>query len=261
MKIGLALSGGGARGIAHLGALKALDEFGIKPAMISGVSSGAIIGTLYAAGMNPDTILENIIKERLYRYVRPAWSKFGFLKMERFVRVYERYLPAKNFEQLKIKLFISAADLQEAKTIYFSEGELLRPLLASSCMPILFVPMAIGNKRYVDGGILNNLPVEPLLGHTDFIIGIHCNPTNKSFEMHGIKSMIERTFHLSLALNVKERIKHCDIFIEPPMLSSYTIFDLAHARDIFQIGYEYSLQALAKAEDLMKKHHIRFSKI
>lgn len=258
MKIGLALSGGGARGLAHLGALKALEEYDIKPDMISGVSSGAIIGSLYASGICPDDILELILKSSLFRYVRPAWSKFGFLNIERFEKLYHQYLPAKTFEDLKIKLFISAADLNEGKTVYFSEGELIKPLLASSCLPVLFVPLTIGERQFVDGGILNNLPVEPLLGHNDFIIGVNANPTKKDFKVAGIKSMIERTFHLTLALNVKERIKYCDLFIEPQGISHFTIFDLSHAKDIFNIGYEHAREYLNKSAKILKNYEITY---
>lgn len=260
MKIGLALSGGGARGLAHLGVIKAIEEAGLKITMISGVSSGAITGTLYAAGLKPEFILEIIIRANLFRYIRPAWSKFGFLDIERFVKLYKIHLPVKTFEDLKIPVFISAADFREGRTTFFSEGELLKPLLASSCLPVIFAPIKIGDRHYVDGGIINNLPVEPLLGPNDFIIGVHANPTNRNYKIEGFKSMIERTFHLSLALNVKERVKYCDLFIEPTKLSEYTIFDLAHARDIFSIGYEHARKQLEQSKNLITKYQEEIKK-
>jgi NTE family protein len=256
MKIGLTLSGGGARGIAHLGALKAFDEWGIKPSMISGVSSGAIVGALYAAGLEPEFIIDTLINSKLHRYLRPAWSRFGFLNIEKFIKLYQLYLPVKTFEELKIKLFISATDLKEGKTIYFHEGPILRPILASSCIPVLFNPVSIGDRQYIDGGMLNNLPVEPLLGHTDFIFGINCNPTNKQFRVEGMKSVMERTFHLMLSINVKERIKYCDIYIEPTGLSNFTIFDIKNARAIYKIGYEQTIEMLKSQEELLKKYNI-----
>jgi len=97
MKIGLALSGGGARGIAHLGVLKALLEKGIRPDIISGVSAGALAGTLYASGLEPDKILEMLLKTNLYRYVRPAWSRYGFLNIQKLIAIYKLFLPIKNF--------------------------------------------------------------------------------------------------------------------------------------------------------------------
>ncbi len=256
MKIGLTLSGGGARGVAHLGTLKAFDEWGIKPSMISGVSSGAIVGALYGSGLSPQQILEALIKSKLYRYLRPAWSKFGFLDIERFLKLYHIYLPVKTFEELNVKLFISATDLKEGKTVYFHEGPLLKPILASSCLPVLFNPVTIGDKQYIDGGMLNNMPVEPLLGHCEFIFGTNCNPTNREFKVEGMRSVIERTFHLMLSMNIKERIKYCDLYMEPPGLGRYTIFDVRDAREIFRIGYEHTIHSLKNSETILKRYGI-----
>jgi NTE family protein len=252
MKIGLALSGGGIRGVAHLGVLAALEENGLKPQIISGVSSGAIIGTLYAYGMSPQEILENLIKTKIFRYMRPAWSRFGFLNIQKLEAIYRLYLPVKTFEELPIKLIISAADIQEGKTVFFSKGDLLKPILASSCVPVIFAPLEMNNKLMVDGGVINNLPVEPLIGECDFIIGVHVNPTNTKHKINSIKSMIERTFHLAIAGNVKERIKHCNLFIEPPELADYNIFEISKARDIYRIGYEYALEIIKNSNSLHK---------
>jgi NTE family protein len=248
MTTGVALSGGGARGIAHLGALKAITEFGITPHAMSGVSSGAILGALFCGGISPDEILEILLKSSLFRYLRPSWRKSGFLNMERFEALYIRYLPVKTFEELNVKLYVSAADLNEGKSIFFSKGELIKPIMASSCMPILFAPIKIEDKLLVDGGIINNLPVEPLLAEHNLIIGVHCNPTNREFQVSGLKSMIERTFHLTLAVNVKERYKYADIFIEPPKLTNYNIFDIKEAKAIFNIGYNHAITILREWE-------------
>jgi len=240
MKIGLVLSGGGARGIAHLGVLKALEEHGLKPDVISGVSSGAIIGALYASGLKPDHVLDVIIKTKIFRYIRPAWSKFGFLNIEKLIPIYQLYMPFKTFEELSIPLFISAADMRTGTSVYFSEGDLIKAILASSCIPVLFAPMVSGEKLLVDGGIVNNLPVEPLLHTCDILIGSHTNPNNPDFRVLSIKSMMERTFHLAVACNVRDRIKFCDLFIEPAELKNYGIFDMTKAKDIFEIGYSYT---------------------
>ncbi|MFL5730514.1 MAG: patatin-like phospholipase family protein, partial [Cytophagaceae bacterium] len=98
MKTGLVLSGGGARGIAHLGAIQAILDHGLKPDIISGVSAGAIVGSLYGAGMKPPEILEILVKTKLFRYIRPAWSRFGFLNIQKLIAIYRLYLPIKSFE-------------------------------------------------------------------------------------------------------------------------------------------------------------------
>ncbi|WMJ73745.1 patatin-like phospholipase family protein [Cytophagaceae bacterium ABcell3] len=254
-RTGLGLSGGGARGVAHLGVIQALEEVGVKPTLISGVSSGAIIGTLYACGMSPKEIFDTLVKTNLFRYLRPAWSKFGFLNMERFINIYEKYLPCTDFSQLKTKLVISATDIVEGKTVFFSEGPILEPLLASTCMPVLFAPMQYKGQLLIDGGVLNNLPVEPLLGYCDFIVGSHCNPTNRDFQTMSMKSMVERTFHLAVKMNVIDRIKYCDLFIEPLDLINYGIFEISKAEEIYKIGYDYTINMLRSSKDILQKYN------
>ena len=253
LKIGITLSGGGARGIAHLGALAALEEAGLKPHIVSGVSSGAIIGALYAYGMRPQFILETLLKTSIFRYLRPAWSKIGFLNIERLIKIYKKYLPTHTFEELSCKLYISAADIREGKTVFYSEGNLINAILASSCLPVLFAPIEIDNKLMVDGGVINNLPVEPLIGQCDLIIGVHANPTNTQFNIRSIKSMIERTFHLAVAMNVKERIKYCDLFIEPPDLAHFSIFEISKAKEIYQVGYDYTRKVIAESKEMLER--------
>jgi NTE family protein len=251
IKTGLVLSGGGARGVAHLGAIQALLDKGIKPDIISGVSAGAIVGSLYGAGMMPEEILENFIKTRVFRYIRPAWSKFGFLNIQKLIAIYKLYLPLKTFEDLKLPVIISAADIIEGKTIYFSEGDLVKAVLASTCIPLLFAPVKMDGRLMVDGGIINNLPVEPLVDDCNLIIGIHCNPSNRTYKPKGMKSILERTFHLSIANNVRERAQYCDIFIEPPGLANIGLFEISKAREIYKMGYDYTIKVLDQSGDII----------
>ena len=256
MKVGLTLSGGGARGIAHLGVIKALNEYGIKPELISGVSSGAIVATLHSSGLELDEVMERIIKINLYQYIRPAFGKFGFLNIQKLIDIYKLHLPIKNFEDLHTPVVISATDIREGKTIFFTDGDIIKAVLASTCIPILFAPLEMDGKLMVDGGIINNLPVEPLIGNCDLILGSHTNPNNPQYKISSIKKMIERTFHLAVYNNVKERKKLCDIFIEPPELINYGLFEISKAKEIFKIGYEHTLKILSASEEILKRYNI-----
>jgi len=253
MKIGMALSGGGVRGIAHLGVLKALKEQGIEPDMISGVSAGAIVGALYAVGHSPDAVLEIIISTRMFRFLRPAMSRVGLLKMEKTDEIYLKYLTGNCFENLKIPLIVSATNLNEGETVYFSRGELIKTIQASSCIPVLFEPMRFNGGTYVDGGILNNLPVEPLLDTCDCIIGVHSNPYDTRQALNSMRTVMERTLLLAVQYNVKERIKCCDLFIEPDGLKRFTTFDIAKARQIFEVGYTHTMEMAPQIEALKKQ--------
>ena len=240
MKIGLVLSGGGSRGIAHLGVIKFLEELQIPMYVISGSSSGAIAGALYSYGYRPEEIL-NIIREiKLLKLLKPAISKKGLLRMEATETLFRNYIKEDDFSSLRIPVTVAATDLCKGKSVYFTHGELVRPLMASSCIPVIFDPIKIGDSWYVDGGILNNFPTSPLLSSCDKIIGSHSNPVDETFQLGNVKTMFERTFLLAINSNSYNSVKDCDIFLEPPGLKKVKVFDLNRAKEIFDIGYEYA---------------------
>src|SRR6187401_3388039 len=191
-KIGIALSGGGARGFAHLGVLKALEEMGITISEISGTSAGAIAGAFYCYGYKPDQILEIVTSTGFLKSVRPAWSWIGLLSMDGFKAVMHKYLPEDSFEKLKIPLTVATTEIRLGKVTYFDSGELISRVIASSSIPALFDPKVLDGHVFVDGGIIDNLPARPLVGKTDFIIGSHCNPVEQRFDIKNAKEVTER---------------------------------------------------------------------
>ncbi len=124
-KYGLVLSGGGARGISHIGVLKALDEIGLKFHRLAGTSAGSIVGSLYAYGYAPDKILEIVLQTSFLKSVRPAWTMTGLLSLERLKDVLLKFLPENSFEALKIPITIAATEIIQGKPDYFSSGELI----------------------------------------------------------------------------------------------------------------------------------------
>ena len=139
-KIGLVLSGGGARGISHIGAIKALMEEGIIFDIISGTSAGAFIGALLAHGYSPDDILEIFLKTYFSGYLRFGFSTGGLLRIDRAEEILKKYIPENTFEALKIPLAVTATDINAGEEICFRKGELAKPVLASCCLPGLFKP-------------------------------------------------------------------------------------------------------------------------
>jgi NTE family protein len=243
-KIGIALSGGGARGIAHLGVLKALNEAGIYPNRVSGTSAGAIVGSLYCHGYTPDEIFQIIKETKYFKFLRPAISLVGILKMEILESLYSRYLGNNDFSKLKTPLTVVATDICKGKVVYFSEGEIIKPVMASSCIPGMFDPILIDGSYYVDGGILNNLPIEPLEGVSDIVIGVNCNHLPEQTNIRNIKNLIERTIILSMNYHAYSRRGKCDFFIEPSGLAQFGAFDIKKAEDIFATGYEGAMAYL-----------------
>lgn len=238
LKVGLALSGGGIRGISHLGVLKGLNEAGIFPTKLSGTSAGAIVGAMYCNGYQPNEILKIIVETNYFKFMRPAISLKGILKMNIVGDLFKLYLTHNSFSDLKIPLTIAATDIIKGKVVYFSDGELINPILASSCIPGMFDPIIIKERPFVDGGVLNNLPVEPLEGFCDFVIGVNCNHLPEETNIRNMKSLIERSVIMSMNYNVYSRKSKCDFFIEAEGLGKYGVFDIKKAPQLFQAGYD-----------------------
>lgn len=252
-KIGLALSGGGARGIAHLGVLQAFDELGIEISEISGTSFGAVAGAFYASGISPREAFELVQKTKLIFYLRPAISSTGLLKVEKLNRLFSRYLPFRSFQELNKKLTINATDIKKGETRFFNQGELIPAILASCCMPVIFAPIVIDGVAYIDGGILNNLPIEPLQVSCSVVVGSHCNPVDREFRARNAKALLERTFLMAIRNNILPRQQQCQFFIEPPELGKYIGSDFDKASDIFRIGYEHVMSRKTELAALMRK--------
>ena len=253
-KIGLALSGGGARGIAHLGVLAALDELKIPVAQLSGVSSGAIAGTFYAAGFAPREILRLLLDTNVARLTRPAFSRYGLLYMDAVEGLLGKHLGnITSFADLRLPLTLVATDLIAGESVYFTEGPLLPPLLASSAVPIIYRAVEYQGRQLVDGGLLNNLPVEPLLEQPDLrVVGVHCNPINPEARIPTFRRLIERTLHLAINANTAARKAQCHLLLEPPALRHYRPLGYKRGPELFDIGYRYTMGQAAALEALLR---------
>ena len=139
INIGLVLSGGGMRGAAHIGAIKALEEHNIYPTCIAGTSAGAVIGGLYAHGYNCDEMLHFFKTIQLLDYKKYAINKPGFIDSGKYYKFFKKKFPEDSFSVLKKKLFITTTNITDGVLQVFSDGELIKPILASSAFPGLFV--------------------------------------------------------------------------------------------------------------------------
>jgi NTE family protein len=237
-KIGLVLSGGGARGFAHLGVMQALNEAGIFPDIISGTSAGALAGVLYADGKSPKEIHQIMHSGSRLDFMRPVMPREGLLQIGGVIKILKDTLKAKTFEDLQIPLFVAATDLNNGKAVYFSKGDLLNPVIASASIPVLFRPVIINNICYVDGGVLDNLPLHPIENKCNFLIGSFVNPVGYMEKVSGLINIAERTFMLSMSKEIAEKAKRFDLFIAPLKLSAYKILDPEKAEELFSIGYK-----------------------
>ncbi len=251
-KIGIVLSGGGIRGIAHLGVLKACTNAGIQFTHISGTSAGSIAGAFYAAGIDPENSLGIIIKTNLLRYLRPALGSLGLINIENINNILKDYFPEDKIESLKIPLTICATNFSEGNITYFTEGPLIRSLLASSCIPGIFKPIMIENQMYVDGGILNNFPVEPLLDDCDYIIGSSCNNLQPIAKITKIASLMQRAGIMTINHDMERKAKLCNLLIEPKGMGEISTFDMKKAESIYWLAYEETLKTIKNSESLQQ---------
>lgn len=255
MKTGIVLSGGGVRGIAHLGVLSALKKTGIQIAHISGTSAGSIAGAFYAAGVDPEETFELFMKTKLIKYIRPAFGALGLIDIEKTGEIFKKYLPA-HLEDLKIPLTICTTNFSESKIAYFTKGPLIRAIHASSCIPGVFKPIVIHRQLYVDGGVLNNFPIEPLLDDCDYIIGSTCNHLRPISHLKSITSVMQRAAIMSINHDMEMKSETCQMLIEPPALGEINTFDTKKAETIYWLGYEAALKIIKSNESfqaLLKK--------
>lgn len=237
-KLGLALGGGGARGFAHLGVIKAMNEAGLKPDIISGTSAGSIVGAMIASGHTPEECLDFFLGGKILHFARPTMSKKGILVMNGLEERLKQFLKVQTFEELQIPLIITASDITNAKPIHFDHGALLPCILASSSIPVVFVPQEIDHIEYLDGGIFMNLPVRPIRKKCETIIAVEINSIDTTEKVTNMLGMAARSFHMGIDCNTDIDKSLCDILIAPQNMTKYGMFDLDHIQEIFDEGYK-----------------------
>ena len=244
--IGLVLSGGGIKGVAHIGTLKAIAEKGIKIDHISGTSAGAIVGALYAGGYSWDVILDFFTKTSVFNFSRFALLKPGFLDTIKFQNDLELYFPEDSFEKLSIPLTITATGIESGHAKVFDSGNLIYPILASSAFPGVFTPIEIDGVFYFDGGVIDDFPVEHLVGKCEYIIGSYANPLSE-MSVNSLKysyQVLNRAYEINLHHHVHNKFNNCDVFISPQELSQFGTFSMRNATKIFEIGYKEAKKQL-----------------
>jgi len=244
-KIGIALSGGGVKGLCHAGVLKALEEFGIKPDIISGVSSGALVGALYSDGYSPDEIAVCFEEINFRNMTKIRLPVGGFFKTDIFQKFLNNKLRARTFEELSIPLKVVATDLDNGKSVTFSSGHLIDPIVASCSFPVLFSPKIINGIHYVDGGVLKNFPVSTIRKDCEKVIGINASPLVASEYKQTILNVALRSYNFMFKANILHDKGLCDLLIEPVDMGNYETFDVDKGREIFELGYRSAKQMLA----------------
>lgn len=242
-ELGVALSGGGAKGFAHLGVFKLLEESGVTPDIISGTSAGALAGVLYADGYTSDEIKDIFKGKDFSEFACIQMPKAGLFDMNRMKSFLQKHLRAKKIEDLAIPLVIVATDLDHGVSHEFRHGPIKEAVMASCCVPIVFSPVEINGIHYVDGGLFRNFPVSNIRHECKKIVGVNVSPLVSIKYRQTIRHIAERSYHYMFRANTMEDRSLCDLLIETESASGYKMFDLENVDQIAQIGYDAALNA------------------
>lgn len=247
-RLGVALSGGGARGFAHVGALLALEEAGLHPDIIAGVSAGSVVAVLYAAGIKPLEIANLFARTGFRTFAELSFGNGGLFKIERFGKFIESSLNGKRkIEDLDIPTYIGATDIDNARGVAFDRGEIVPRMLASCSIPIIFPPVEIDGVHYVDGGVLRNHPAWMIRDKCETLIGVNVSPLRHDNRYNSLISVAMRTYNLMAKANQAEDMALCDVSVQTPEIADYAPFDLRHIKTLVVNGYVQTRNALLKA--------------
>lgn len=236
------------RGCAHIGVLKRIEELPLEIKQVAGTSIGAIVGAFIADGFSSKEI-ENIFIDAAFSFDL-NYFKFSeaLLSSKKMKKLLETNLRSKTFEQLKLPFFVCVTNYNTGKAEYISSGNLVQAILASAAIPIMYKPIKIGGKTYIDGGLSNNLPAEILKQYGRKIVGVHVNPLLVRHKEKSIFQKLDYIIHLSLLARLEEAKKQCSIFIEPEKLTGYSVFETDHITELIKIGYDYAVKTINQNE-------------
>jgi NTE family protein len=201
---------------------------------------------LFARQVPEQEMLRFFKETPLFRYDFFSLGKPGLFDTEKYYSIFNEYFPQNTFESLKRPLCVNATNLQQGTTRFFSEGELIFPLLASAALPPIFSPVLIQGELYSDGGIMNNFPIEPLEGKAGYIIGSQVSKM-EMVSPRAIKTSLQlanRTTELMLHAINQHKFSRCHLLFSPPALHKIGVLDKKGIEQAFQAGYEFAARKL-----------------
>jgi len=252
-RVGLALGGGFARGIAHVGVLRALEEYEIPVDFIAGTSVGALISTAYASGCSLDFMAEQGVHTRFSDFGRWKLSRRGMASNDRLEDYLHRFTSAKSFEEMKIPLAIVAVDILTGESVHFTKGEIGPALRASCAYPGLFIPVEYEGRCLVDGFLTETVPTPAAreMG-ADIVIAVHLEPgLLKSMPRNSIE-VISRSFSIIQTRASDAWRKETDVLIEPNV--HHVLWDeFARTPELIESGLDATRQAIPKIRMLLAR--------
>lgn len=241
--IGLALSGGGTKGLAHAGAIKFLEEKNIRPNQIAGTSAGSIVAAMYAWGKTPEEILNFFKSIYLFHWRHITFTKAGLIDSDTFKDYFHAVFEDATLADLHIPTQITATDMIKGELKVFDpETKIVDALIASCSFPGVISPYEVEGNYYSDGGILNHFPTDLLREDCDMIIGVYVSPINMitAKDLNSIRAVTTRAFDILSENSNIAKFDQCDWMIQPKELSIYSTFETNKIKmdTIFALGYQ-----------------------
>ncbi len=251
--IGIALGGGFARGIAHIGVLRVLEQEGIPIRAVAGTSVGALIGACYCSGLTPAEMDEVARNTRFTTFARWTLSRYGFATNDRMVSFLARHLKCSTFEELRIPLGVTATDFNTGAGVVFHSGSIVDPVRASCAYPGMFLPVEIGGKHLVDGMLSHPVPTRPVreMG-VERVLAVHLKGTwASSGPPRHLFDVIGQSFAIAQdAMSTLWR-DAADLIIEPDV-AGFAYDDFKRAGDLIRAGEDAMRQALPAVRQWME---------
>ncbi len=256
-RVGLALGGGFARGLAHIGVLKVLTENSIPIDAVAGVSVGSIVGAGFAGGLSPLQMTDVARKTQWRTFGRWTVSKLGLATNERMGAWLRSTLPGSTFESLALPLFVVATDISTGEAVTFQGGDLLLAVRASCSFPGLFTPVAYDGRLLIDGAFAAGVPVEPLReARMGLIIGVHLKLSGRPAHVPtNIFQVIGQSFQIAQSRTTATWRDYCDIVIEPEV-NGFNWDDFKQVDELVAAGERAARQALPRLRDLVKSRTV-----
>ncbi len=242
-QLGLVLSGGGTKGIAHAGVLKFLEENKIQPQILACCSAGSIVGSLYSVGKKPEEILDFFKSVYFFNWKHFTFNQPGLVSSGIFRRYLKPVFDEMTIAELPKSVKIVATELVSGtQEIFENDFKVIDAIIASCSIPGITTPYIVGNKLYSDGGVLNNFPADIIQNDCEKMIGVFVSPPQdlEIKDLNSIKAVVSRSYDLLSYRTEFHKFSYCDWFITSKKLAHFATFERKPERldEIFQIGYE-----------------------
>jgi NTE family protein len=234
--IGVALGGGFARGIAHIGVLKVLEQEGIPVHVVAGTSVGALIGASYCSGLSITEMERVANNTRLTSFARWTLSRYGFASSDRMISFLTRILKVKTFEELRIPLAVAATDFNTGQGVVFHSGQVIDPVRASCAYPGMFLPVSIGGRYLVDGMLSHPVPARPLreMG-AERVLAVHLKCLSANGAPRHLFEVIGQSFAIAQEAMSSLWRQAADVVVEPDV-GGFAYDDFKRANDLIHLG-------------------------